>query len=199
MFDTDGTVAGTQEKGLSVRLWQNDLDTLKAVQRMLGRMGIISAIYSNRKEPGIKSMPDGKGGLKDYNVKAGHELVISQDNLYVFHELIGFSSSKKQNRLKSGLGNYKRALNRERFVASVTEIIESGEAEVFDVQVPGINAFDANGIYIHNCGEQPLLPYESCNLGSINLMSCIKKKNKFGKVIDYEKLAVRVDESVTLL
>ncbi len=199
MFDTDGTVAGTQEKGLSVRLWQNDLDTLKAVQRMLGRMGIISAIYSNRKEPGIKSMPDGKGGLKDYNVKAGHELVISQDNLYVFHELIGFSSSKKQNRLKSGLGNYKRALNRERFVASVTEIIESGEAEVFDVQVPGINAFDANGIYIHNCGEQPLLPYESCNLGSINLMSCIKKKNKSGKVIDYEKLGSIVDESVHFL
>ncbi|HOM43879.1 MAG TPA: LAGLIDADG family homing endonuclease, partial [Bacillota bacterium] len=65
MFDTDGTVVGTQEKGLSVRLWQNNLDTLKAVQRMLGRMGIISAIYSNRKEPGIKSMPDGKGGLKD--------------------------------------------------------------------------------------------------------------------------------------
>ncbi|HRU42849.1 MAG TPA: ribonucleoside reductase class II, partial [Candidatus Diapherotrites archaeon] len=143
-------------------------------------------------------MPDGKGGLKDYNVKAGHELVISQDNLYVFHELIGFSSSKKQNRLKSGLGNYKRALNRERFVASVTEIIESGEAEVFDVQVPGVNAFDANGIYIHNCGEQPLLPYESCNLGSINLMSCIKK-NKSRNVIDYDKLGNIVDESVHFL
>jgi len=198
MFDTDGTVAGTQEKGLSVRLWQNDLDTLKAIQRMLSRIGIISTIYSNRKEPGIKSMPDGKGGLKDYNVKAGHELVISQDNLYVFHELIGFSSSKKQNRLKSGLGNYKRALNRERFVASVTEIIESGEAEVFDVQVPGVNAFDANGIYIHNCGEQPLLPYESCNLGSINLMSCIKK-NKSRNVIDYDKLGNIVDESVHFL
>ncbi|HYF81722.1 MAG TPA: ribonucleotide reductase N-terminal alpha domain-containing protein [Clostridia bacterium] len=198
MFDTDGTVVGTQEKGLSVRLWQNDLGTLKAIQRMLGRMGIASTVYNNRKAEGTKPMPDGKGGLKDYNVKAGHELVVAQDNLHVFYEIIGFSSSKKQNRLKNGLSNYKRALNRERFVATVTEAIELGEAEVFDVQIPGVNAFDANGIYIHNCGEQPLLPYESCNLGSINLMSCLKK-NKSKAEIDYGKLGSIVDDSVHFL
>ncbi|HWR61022.1 MAG TPA: ribonucleotide reductase N-terminal alpha domain-containing protein [Clostridia bacterium] len=198
MFDTDGTVTGTQEKGLSVRLWQNNPETLKAIQRMLGRMGIASTIYSNRKEEGTKLMPDGKGGMKVYNVKAGHELAVSQDNLHVFYELIGFSSSKKQNRLKEGLSNYKRALNRERFVATVTETVELGEAEVFDVQVPGINAFDANGIYIHNCGEQPLLPYESCNLGSINLLACLKK-SKSGMAIDYVKLGEIVDASVHFL
>jgi ribonucleoside-diphosphate reductase alpha chain len=198
LFDTDGTVVGAQDKGLSVRLCQKDMDTLKAVQRMLGRMGIASSIYDNRKAEGTKQMPDGKGGLKDYNVRAGYELAISQDNLHVFYEIIGFSSSKKQSRLKNGLSNYRRALNRERFVASVTEIIELGETEVFDVQVPGVNAFDANGIYIHNCGEQPLLPYESCNLGSINLMSCIKK-NRAKKVIDYDKLGSIVDASVHFL
>lgn len=198
MFDTDGTVAGTQKKGLSVRLWQNDLDTLKAVQRMLGRMGILSTIYSNRKAEDTKSMPDGKGGLKEYNVKAGHELVITQDNLHVFSEIIGFSSIKKQNRLKEGLSSYKRALNRERFFAAITETVELGEAEVFDVQVPGINAFDANGIYIHNCGEQPLLPYESCNLGSINLMSCLKK-SKTKTAIDYDRLGSIVEDSVHFL
>ncbi len=188
LFDTDGTVVGDHNRGLSVRLWQNDLECLKRVQRMLLRLGIASTVYQNRKNEEIKSMPDGKGGYKDYPVKSGHELVITQDNLLAFSEIIGFSSVKKQNRLTEGLESYKRALNRERFVATITSIVGAGEEEVYDVQVPGINAFDANGIYVHNCGEQPLLPYESCNLGSLNLAVMVKR-NEDGKYeIDWEEL-----------
>jgi len=187
LFDSDGTVTGSQQKGLSVRLWQNDLECLEIVQRMLHRLGIASTIYANRKKPGVKSMPNGKGGLSAYSVQSGHELVISQDNLFYFSEIIGFNSTKKMSRLKTALNQYRRNLNRERFVAEITDIVDVGEREVFDVKIPGVNAFDANGIFVHNCGEQPLLPYESCNLGSINLSVMVKEFD--GKYeIDYEKL-----------
>ncbi len=48
------------------------------------------------------------------------------------------------------------------------------------------------------CGEQPLHPYESCNLGSINLTKMLKRKRERYD-IDYEKLELTVKEAVHFL
>ena len=197
-FDADGTVAGSQQKGVSIRLAQSDVDRLESAQRMLLRLGIASRIYRERRPFGHRMLPDGHGGRREYATKSQHELVISGENIARFDELIGFADSEKRARLTDLLNDYKRELNRERFTATVTDVIPDGHEDVFDVAVPGVNAFDANGIYVHNCGEQPLLPYESCNLGSLNLARMVEYDGEDVE-INWERMSEVIKTAVHML
>jgi len=201
LFDADGSVQGYQSKGVSVRLAQCDLPLLEAAQRMLLRLGIASTIYRDRRGPGPRLMPDGHGGRKAYECAAFHELVVAGDNIQVFAERVGFSDTAKAQRLERSLGNYRRALNRERFVATVADVLPDGEEEVYDVTVADIHAFDANGLYVHNCGEQPLPAYGCCNLGPIILTRFVRHAFGFGGApqFDFEAFAHAVAVQVRAL
>ncbi|MGR6747869.1 LAGLIDADG family homing endonuclease, partial [Aeromonas veronii] len=59
LFDADGSVQGAQDKGVSVRLTQADVEQLQAVQRMLARLGIASTIYRHHHPAGLQRLPDG--------------------------------------------------------------------------------------------------------------------------------------------
>jgi LAGLIDADG-like domain len=120
LFDADGTVGGTQAKGVSVRLAQSDIDLLRNAQIMLERLGINSTLYANRRPAGERLLPDGKGGQALYTCQADHELVIAGANIARFEACVGFMDTAKRTRLAQALGSYKRALNRERWVATIT-------------------------------------------------------------------------------
>ena len=186
LFDSDGSVQGSQDKGVSVRLAQSDLPLLEAAQRMLLRLGIASSIYRNRRLAQERELPDGKGGFKLYATGPQHELVISADNLRVYAERIGFADTGKAARLEKTLGAYSRGLNRERFTATVESLADDGSEEVFDVTVADVHAFDANGLHAHNCGEQPLPPYGCCDLGPVVLPRFVRHPFGFGGTADFD-------------
>ena len=199
LFDSDGSIQGEQRKCVSIRLAQSNRNDLAAVQRMLLRLGIASTIYSERRAAGYRSLPDGRGGRRQYWTQAQHELVIANDNVGVFAERIGFADTDKAVRLANTLAAYRRRLNREAFVASVAAIRDDGEAEVYDASIPGLNAFDANGFWAHNCGEQPLPPYGACLLGSINLARLVLDPFTETARLDLDRLGRLVPDAVRMM
>jgi len=64
---------------------------------------------------------------------------------------------------------------------------------VYDCTVPESHKFVANGMVVHNCSEQPLLPNESCTLGSVNLDKFVDEKGKLDipALTETIKIAVR--------
>jgi intein/homing endonuclease len=166
-FDADGSIQGLQQKGVSVRLTSVSLKNLQAAQRMLARLGIISAIYQNRRLAQKRFLPDGHGGRKEYTCQPYHELIISGANLKIFAELINFSDLNKREKLEFLLAKYRRRLNKEKFSTAVVSVSPVGTEIVYDCQIPNVNQFDGNGISLHNCGEIILRSKSFCNLSEV--------------------------------
>ena len=198
LFDADGSVQGCLDGGASIRLSQSNRGLLEEIQRMLIRLGIYSKIY-NRAKSHTKLMSDGKGGKKEYTVKDMFELSISADNMTKFIKEIGFKDSIKQTKALTLAQGYKRGPYKQPSIASFTGLEYVGDMDVYDCQVPGINAFDSNGVLVHNCGEQ-VLPYGgSCNLGSLNLTQFVREDGSdfdYNKLRTYAKMMVRFLDNV---
>lgn len=98
-FDADGSVQGSEKGGFSIRLSQSNIPRLEVVQRMLSRIGIGSNIIKERRNIHMSTLPDGKGGSKEYLCKAQHELLVSAENIKLFALCVGFHEPAKIARL----------------------------------------------------------------------------------------------------
>lgn len=145
LFDADGTVRTATGEAVCIRLAATSLDFCQASQRMLLRLGINSHIQ-------VMS-------------ETQYVLCLSQANAGRFQQRIGFSDPTKAMQL-SELLTHVPATAVESFVATIEAITLVGHEDVYDCTVPGVHAFDANGVYVHNCGEIILRPYQFCNLTS---------------------------------
>jgi len=197
LFTADGTVNYAEKGRCSLRLTSTDLNLLKRVQILLLGFAIYSRIYQNRREAQIRQLPDGNGGYKDYQCQAYHELVISRECMSTFAKEIGLLLPDKFVKLHQCISG-PRGCYKTRWIAHVDSAEFYGTEPVYDFVSPGFNSGIANGLVVHNCGEQPLPPYGACTLGSINLTRFVI--DPFGSPrINYDDLIQTVSFAVRFL
>jgi len=200
IFSSDGNIDDTDG---TIKVSSSSQNLLKGVQVLLLNFGIKSNIltrqYSFSKD---FSYITKDGEERSYRATDPNyfELFISGGiSKKRFQTEIGFLIERKEKLLDSfKFGKLSKENYYNKFIDKVESIEYAGQKEVYDFNEPISNSFIANGLVIRNCGEQPLLPYEACNLGSINLAQMIMYEDEVAKV-DYEKLKETVHISVRFL
>ena len=156
LFDSDGTVL--KEGGVQVS--SIDRQFLLDTQKMLTTVGTPSKV-TEMTEAGMRSLPDGHGGRKEYPCQTCHRLLIG--------------SVQVQTLRKLGLRCSRLDLDKEpqrdasRFV-QVVSVEPAGVAEkvyCFTEPLRHLGCFD--GVVTGQCGEATLECYEPCNLQDLNL------------------------------
>jgi ribonucleotide reductase alpha subunit len=184
LMDGDGTV--TLEGGVQVSSINKKF--LLELQMMLTTCGIMTKINKDERE-GMRSLPDGCGGYKDYYCQDLYRLMICSEDV--------------QNLIKIGLVcerlkilNFKPNRNASRF-NQVVQISDAGIADFvycFNEPLRHLGCF--NGVVTGQCGEATLEPNEPCNLQEIALPNLESEEefiraavlmHRYGKRVTMEK------------
>jgi ribonucleoside-diphosphate reductase alpha chain len=156
-------------------------EMLKQMQQLLLLFGIKAKLWYHNKRQDIEF----SNGI--YTCNQSCHLIISRDSYRKFCDKIGFIQSYKN-------GYFDCKYKNDETFETVILISELDEAEVWDFTESELHMGITNGAYVHNCGEFNSIPYNSCNLGSVNLTTCITN-NQF----DWDKFRYIVNNSVRFL
>ncbi|MBI4417097.1 MAG: hypothetical protein HY557_08950 [Euryarchaeota archaeon] len=184
LFGADGTANFEPGSNAYVRLTSTSRGLLDDVQRLLIHLGVRSTVYYRTKATPRAFRYVSRDGLARIYAAQRElfELSISRSNVLRLLDLVGDALAPDKVALLRA-----HRYRAEAFEDRVAAIEHSGEDEVYDLQEPVTHSFVGNCLIMHNCGEQPLLPFESCNLGSLDLdKHMVQKDGKWD--VDWTKL-----------
>ena len=187
LFTADGTVRDNPKPNSAwIALPSKSRELLRGVQILLLNLGIKSRIFDRSRPPreGLFSYTPRGGNVRSYGSDGVlHELGIFGRSREAFRQTVGFLGPKQE---RLGAVRY-RGFYTQRFSDPVVAIESAGVRPVYDLTEPQSHSFIANGLVLHQCGEQPLLPNEACNLGSLNVARFVRERDG-GWAVDWEEI-----------
>ncbi|BDG61216.1 intein-containing adenosylcobalamin-dependent ribonucleoside-diphosphate reductase [Caldinitratiruptor microaerophilus] len=198
LFSADGTVSHTDDNHRDLRLSSASRQLLQDVQLLLLNFGIFSRIFARGKrgQTGFSYVTRG-GEERQYTSRGYYELIVNGDDLLRFQEEIGISLSPQKGAKLRQIARKSR--KNTHFVTRVLSVEPGETVDVYDIQEPATHSLIAGGVVCHNCGEQPLPPYGSCNLGSVNLANFVRNPYTDKADVDWKRLASVVHRATHFL
>jgi ribonucleoside-diphosphate reductase alpha chain len=200
LFTADGTIRSNPKPNSSyIALTSKSRELLRGVQLLLLNLGIKSQILDRSRGPraGLFRFDSAKHGLRTYDGDGVlFELGIFGAARDLFRREVGFLD-RKRGRLENV--KYGRGPYTQKFSEVVVAREPSGIRRVYDLTEPQSHSMVANGLVVHQCGEQPLLGNEACNLGSLNVSKFARQAADGSWAIDWEEMERIVRLSVRFL
>jgi ribonucleoside-diphosphate reductase alpha chain len=146
------------------------------MQALFYSLGINSGVLKRRNKI-RKMMPNGKGGLKEYDCQENFELIIYQRDFKKFLELFNFIGGPKFEKIKENIptrAEYARPF------AVITEILKEKKQDVYCIAEDKRRTVVVNGYVARRCGEISGLATLTtvCLLGSVNLTQYVDIKDE---------------------
>lgn len=160
--------SGSIDNDGGIRATSASCELMQEIQLLLQCLGIKSRIrhLSRERASSFGSYIDTSGQERSYTFGNYYEIIVTPSYSMKFMDEVGIASTTKaQNLLQKREGKQNELKDNE--VQGITwdevdSITYIGQEEVYDVTEPETLIWITNGFVSFDCGEQPLLPFESC-------------------------------------
>ncbi|MDD4569904.1 MAG: LAGLIDADG family homing endonuclease, partial [Tepidanaerobacteraceae bacterium] len=160
-----------------IRATSASCELIQEIQLLLQGLGIKSRIRQQlgKKVSSFGSYRDISGQERSYTFGDYHEVIIPPSYSMRFMSVVGIASTIKAQTLferREGKQNNVEDVEAQGITwDEIESITYVGQDEVFDVTEPETLTWITNGFVSFDCGEQPLLPFESCFAPDTRIMT----------------------------
>lgn len=192
LISTDGVVHKHQLGG-GIKLTTSSLDLAKGFQRLCHLLGMNGRIYLSKRTGKKVTIVGNEITCK----RDMYEVVLTGEHFQKVATVSYLSHPRKNKTLQDHAKTFRPT--GDRWETSIVAIEPDGVEDVYDLYEAGSDTWITEGVVSRGCGEQPLPPNGTCNLGAVNLARVVEKPFTSEAQINFSLIRSAVQVGVRFL